>query len=59
LEPWERLGCAVVVFLIVSGPGQDEAKALHSVKDADCGDTATLVDGLKAPDDRSSSLLSQ
>jgi hypothetical protein len=54
-----HFGFAVALFLIVSRPGQDEAKALLRVNDADCAAAATFVDGLKAPDDWSSSLLSQ
>jgi len=54
-----RLGFAVALVLIVSCPGQDEAEVLFGADDAAFGDPATLVDGLKPPDDRSSSLLSQ
>jgi hypothetical protein len=58
-SPWERLGCSVAVFLIVSGVRQDEPKELLGADDAACGDPGTLADGLKAPDERSSSQLSQ
>jgi hypothetical protein len=59
LEPWERLGCAVAVFLVVSRYVEDGAKELLGADDAACGDPAALVDGLKAPDDPSSSPFSQ
>jgi hypothetical protein len=58
LETWDRVGSAAF-FLIAFRPGRHEAKELLGADDAACGDPATLVDGLKAADDRPSSLLSQ